>query len=136
GARAFSLIAALAGVVVSASMAEAGWVTLRNDSKDVLIIQETVTANGTPRRCKPVRLRPGEAVREFHPNGSSVKLEIFNEKAQTQSLYSGTRTTADRDQTFSITSDGKTTKVAPFMRQAPNNRPAPNPVPLPNTQPT
>jgi hypothetical protein len=109
--RVLSLAAALFAVVGSAGGAEAGWVTIRNDTNRVLVVQETVTCKGPPTRCKPVRLLPGESVKGFQPTGANLKIEVFDGQNQARSLYSGTQTSREKDQTFSITADGKAVTV-------------------------
>ncbi len=105
--RFLSLVAALVSVLGSARAADAGWVTVRNDTNRVLVVQETVTTNGQPMRCKPVRLLPGESVRAFQPTGASIKVEVFDGQNPAKNLYSGSQTSREKDQTFSITTDGK-----------------------------
>src|SRR5947209_8005892 len=103
--RLVPVLAAVLSLLGSATAAEAGWVTLRNDSREILVVQETVTTSGSTKRYRPVRLRPGESVREFQPTGATVKLEIFDGKTSSRLLCTKTRTTQEKDQTFSITID-------------------------------
>lgn len=105
--RFLSVAIALLALVGTAGAAEAGWVTVRNDSNRVLIVQGTVNCKAQPMRCKPVRLLPGESVRVFQPNGASVRVEVFDGQNPSRNLYSGNHPGRDKDQTFSITSDGK-----------------------------
>jgi hypothetical protein len=110
--RCLSAAAAVLVVLTSAGAAGAGWVVIRNDTNRVVVVQETVTSNGQPMRCKPVRLLPGESVKAFQPNGASIKVEVFDGQNPTRNLYSGNQTSREKDQTFSITSDGKTVTLS------------------------
>ena len=75
--RLLPLLAAFVLLTGTTGAADAGWVTITNETGRVVVIQETLAANGQPKRCKPVRLLPGESVREFQP-AATVKVEVFD----------------------------------------------------------
>ena len=56
--------AILVCVVISAS-AQAGWITLTNDTDHVVVIQETTGPLNKPVRGKSIKLQPGETYKEF-----------------------------------------------------------------------
>jgi hypothetical protein len=110
--RCLTLAAALLAAAGTAPAAEAGWVTIQNDTGRVVVVQTTVTSNGQPRRGRPVRLLPGEHVREFHPT-PSVQVEVFDGQPQDRSLYCGTLTLRPDPQTFLVAAAGRGVTVTP-----------------------
>ena len=72
-------VVALLFAAWSSRSAEAGWMTLKNDSNRVLVVQETVVAkDGTLKRGKPIRLLPGETLREFQAGPTVKRVEIYD----------------------------------------------------------
>jgi hypothetical protein len=110
--RCLTLVAVLLTVARSAPAADAGWVTIQNDTNQVVVVQTTVTTNNSPRRGRPVRLLPGEHVREFHPT-PSVQVEVFDGQPQDRSLYCGTLTLRPDPQTFLVAAAGRGVTVTP-----------------------
>src|SRR4051812_30231788 len=82
--------AAVLAVAAFAAPASAGWVTIRNDTKKVMGVRESVSGNGEYHGCKPVRLLPGEAVKQYIPGPTTRKVEVFDGQNPTQPLHSGT----------------------------------------------
>src|SRR5687768_3934548 len=93
--RLLTLTAALVLFVGSAGAADAGWVTIRNDTNATIVLQQTTCANGQPKRGKPVRLLPGETVREWQCGGTVTKVEVFDGQNPNKSLYAGSLTIKD-----------------------------------------
>lgn len=56
---------AVIGVFGGARPASAGWLTIKNETKHVVVIQETGGPFNRPLRGKAVKLQPGETYREF-----------------------------------------------------------------------
>jgi len=110
--RLLALIMALFAFVGSAGAADPGGVTLRNDTSRVVVVQCTVAGSGQPRRCKPVRLLPGESLRE--PCAApTLKVEVFDGPNPAKSLFSGTLSVTPETPIFSISADGRTVVVVP-----------------------
>ncbi len=107
-----TLAAILFAVVGSSSAADAGWVTIQNDTGRVVVLQTTATTGGQPKRGRPVRLLPGEQVREFH-SAPSLQVEVFDGQPQDRSLYCGTLTLRTEAQTFLVTLSGRAVTVGP-----------------------
>ncbi|MBX9627425.1 MAG: hypothetical protein K2X82_26715 [Gemmataceae bacterium] len=115
--RLLPLLAAFVLLTGTTGAADAGWVTITNETGRVVVIQETLAANGQPKRCKPVRLLPGESVREFQP-AATVKVEVFDGQQPGRPLYAADLAiTADR-QAFAVGTDGKKVVVNPAVRRA------------------
>lgn len=110
--RALSVVAVLLTVVGSAPAADAGWVTIQNDTGRVVVVQTTVSTNNQPRRGRPVRLLPGEHVREFHAT-TTVQVEVFDGQPQDRPLFHGTLTLRVDPQTFLVTPSGRGVTVTP-----------------------
>jgi len=113
--RVLPVVAVLLAVVGTASVADAGWVTIQNDTGRVVVVQITVSTNNQPRRARPIRLLPGEHLREFHAT-PSVQVEVFDGQPQDRSLFHGTLTLRSDPQTFLVTPSGRGVTVAPAGR--------------------
>lgn len=115
--RLLPLLAAFLFLTGTTGAADAGWVTITNETGRVVVIQETLPGPVQPKRCKPVRLLPGESVREFQAAGP-VKVEVFDGQQPGRPLYAGDLAiTADR-QAFAVGTDGKKVVVNPVVRRA------------------
>jgi hypothetical protein len=110
--RCLTLAAILFAVAGTASAADAGWVTIQNDTGRVVVLQTTCTTGGQPKRGRPVRLLPGEQVREFYA-APSLQVEVFESHPQDHSLFCGTLTLRTEAQTFLITPSGRGVTVGP-----------------------
>jgi hypothetical protein len=111
GPRYFRLIGLL-GLILAltgADTANAGWMSFRNDTKDTIVIQETVVISGQPRPGRPQRLFTGEAVRDTQFVGPQRRISIFDSKNTNQPIYTGTFPcpTANENILYSIKSDPK-----------------------------
>jgi hypothetical protein len=111
-ARCLSLAAAVLAVAGTARAAEAGWVTLQNDTARVVVVQTTVTVDGQTKRGRPVRLLPGESVREFHA-AAAVTVEVFDGRATDRSLFAGALPLRTDPQTFRVAPAGGGVAVTP-----------------------
>ncbi len=76
-------------LVVDASSVFAGWMGFRNDTKDTIVIQETVVIGGQPRPGRPQRLFTGEAVRDTPPPGGQRRISVYDAANSNQPIYSG-----------------------------------------------
>ena len=110
------LVAALLGVAGPSGAAKAGWVTIQNDTNQVVVIQGSVTCDGHVRRCKPVRLLPGENLREYHST-PTLTVEVFDGKNPSTSLSSSSLTIKSEKQAFTVGKDGPTIRVTPLPRR-------------------
>ncbi|HEY8503949.1 MAG TPA: hypothetical protein VIL46_05165 [Gemmataceae bacterium] len=79
----------LLGLTGAASPARAGWYTLRNDTSDVLLVQEVVKVQGEERRVNPKRLFPGEQAREILLRPAVKHVLIFDAGSMPRPLYEG-----------------------------------------------
>ena len=97
--------------LIPTGAARAGWITLSNDTNQTVVVQESVTVNGQVRKCKPIKLAPGEVLREFQSAGGTKKLTILEPGLFGKQLFTGDVTWKD-DTTFSIHREADKYKVA------------------------
>jgi hypothetical protein len=102
-----SLVAA-ALVASSCGVAQAGWITLKNDTNKTIVVQEIVDVNGQVKRGKPTSLLPGETLREFLPSPTVKKIEVFEAQNSNKAMWSGSLNCKEDSQTYSVSStEGK-----------------------------
>jgi hypothetical protein len=75
----FGLAGVLALTILTSSFA--GWFGFRNDTKETVVVQETVVVNGVARPGKPEKLNSGDSVRDSQicPNNQR-KFTIYDSK--------------------------------------------------------
>ena len=119
----FVLSLLLAGPVASAS---AGWITIKNETNQTIVIQETVTVNGTVRRCKPVKLVPGEVFREFQAAAGQKTVQVLESGLLlNRPLCQGDLKWQDADQGYSVLKVGEKVKVLTEAEVVALAKPAP-----------
>lgn len=91
-------------LLLFAEIAVAGWVTIKNQTGQTLIIQETFVVAGQSRRGKPIQLVAGETVREFLPLPTIKNVEIYDPKNPNRPLWSGKLSCKDDNQTYVLSS--------------------------------
>jgi hypothetical protein len=103
----------LAVVLGCADFAGASWVTIKNDTSQPIVVQETTTVKGQAKRGKPTSLLPGETLREFIPGPTVKRIQVFDPQRPDQSLWSGNLNCNDETQTFSVSGAGGRVTVRP-----------------------
>ncbi|QJX00314.1 hypothetical protein [Frigoriglobus tundricola] len=94
--------------VVGAGAADAGWVTIKNDTNKAVTVQEVVVVNGKQVRGKPTKLLAGESFREFQNTPGIKSYEVLDAGAQPMTLWNGNLNCKAATQSFSIsTVNGK-----------------------------
>jgi hypothetical protein len=104
---------ALAAAFASVGAARAGWITVKNDSKTTIVVQEVMTVNGKPVRGKPIKLAAGESFREFQNTPGVKNFEIFDTGTPAMTLWNGKLDCKADMQSFSVTSANGKFTVAP-----------------------
>ena len=99
------------GLFGPATVAHAGWITVTNDTKQVIVIQETSGPLNRPVRGKCVKLQPGETYREYSLLGGTRNVVIFDAAAPNTPLSSDTMAWDKADANFAVKSDGKKTTL-------------------------
>ncbi|MCS7020694.1 MAG: hypothetical protein NZ703_05820 [Gemmataceae bacterium] len=91
-------------LLLCAEIAVAGWITIKNQTGQTVILQETFVVAGQPRRGKPIQLVAGETVREFLPVPTVKTVEIYDPTNPQRPLWSGKLSCKNDVQTYVITS--------------------------------
>jgi hypothetical protein len=98
--RLFSGLAALA-LLGSACAADAAWITIKNDTNRVMVVQSAVGPKGQARRGRPVRLLPRESCREFVPP-QAITLEVYDAQTPNKPILTSHLAVKKEEQAFSI----------------------------------
>jgi hypothetical protein len=98
-AFAMALVAAFAFVGV----AEAGWVSVKNDSTKAVVVQEVVIVNGKQVRGKPTKLLAGDSFREFQNTPGIKNYEVYDAGNPATPVWTGSLDCKADSQSFSIT---------------------------------
>ena len=101
----------LAGLIATSCETRAGWITVKNDTKQVIVIQEVGGPLNRPIRGKCIKLQPGETYREYQLLAGSKSIVLYDSEAPTTPLAQDKLTWAKDDATFAITPDGKSIKL-------------------------
>lgn len=110
----FAVALALAiGLFGTANVAHAGWITVTNDTKQVIVIQETSGPLNRPIRGKCVKLQPGETYREYSLLGGTRNVVIYDAAAPNTPLTADTMAWDKADVAFAVKTEGKKTTLAP-----------------------
>jgi hypothetical protein len=91
-------------LLLGTEIALAGWVTIKNQTGQTLIIQETFVLAGQTRRGKPIQLVAGETVREFLPVPTVKNVEIYDPKNPNRPLWTGKLSCKNENQTYVLSS--------------------------------
>lgn len=94
-----------------AGPARAGWIAVKNDTKQVIVIQEVGGPLNRPIRGKCIKLQPGETYREFQLLAGSKNIVIYDSDAPNAPPIQDQLNWVKDDATFSIKPDGKTMKL-------------------------
>jgi len=102
---------ALAGGFGLAESACAGWITVKNDTKQVIVIQDVGGPLNKPIRGKSIKLQPGETYREFQLLAGSKNIVIYDSDKPDNPLTRDKMAWAKDDATFAVKADGKAMKL-------------------------
>jgi hypothetical protein len=105
---------AVIGLILGhAGAASAAWLTVRNDTRQSVVVQETVVVNGQVKRGKPATLLPGESLREYVPAPTAKRIEVLDSRNPRQLLWSGNLSCAGETQAYSVATGGGRVVVRP-----------------------
>jgi hypothetical protein len=104
-------ILAVAALLSAREPARAGWITVKNDTKQVIVIQEVGGPLNRPIRGKSIKLQPGETYREYQLLAGSKSIVLYDSDASTTPLAQDKLTWVKDDATFAIKPDGKSVKL-------------------------
>ena len=106
------ILAILATVAVAAGPSWAGWITIRNDTTQELVIQDVVMVNGKAKAGKSIKLLPDESVRENQTKAGGKTLYVYDAANTKTILARGKLEWATDDVTYSIQTVKNATTVA------------------------
>src|SRR5687768_9449252 len=101
----------LIGLLAPPGRATAGWVTIKNETNQPVVVQETHVVNNQVRRGKPVKLMPGDVLREFQANPGTKTIHVLEGGGQKRTLCRGELSWTTGDQAFAVRRDGTAVKV-------------------------
>jgi hypothetical protein len=88
-------LTAVAGLTGAGNAWAAGLVAYRNDTNQVIVVQSTITSNGTTRLSKPQTLYPGEVALDGLAFTGTRKIVVYDAKKPTVKLFEGKVTNTD-----------------------------------------
>jgi hypothetical protein len=86
-----------------ADVAEAGWVTFKNDTNKPIVVQEFVLVNGRKVSGKPYKLLPGESFREFQNTPGLKNYDVYDAAVPNKPVWSNSLNCGADKQGFSVT---------------------------------
>jgi len=92
--------------------ADAAWITITNETKVVVVVQETTGPFNRPVRGKCIKLQPGETYKELQQLGGSRNISIATAEAPNKPLHNAKLAWDKSDIGFCVQLDGKSVKLA------------------------
>lgn len=99
----FAFAAALFATTAFVSAADAGWMTIKNDTNKAVVVQEVIVVNGKQMRGKPTKLLAGESFREFQTTPGVKTYEVFDAANPNAAVWSGNLSCKNDTQSFAVT---------------------------------
>ena len=99
-------------VTLSAAPATAAWITIKNSTKQTILIQETGGPLNRPIKGKCIKLQPGEVYREFQLLGGCRNVTIYDSEAPNTPLAVEKFTWETDDTALELKPDGKKVQLA------------------------
>ena len=93
------------------SIAAAGWVVIKNETKQVLVVVEIAGTPNRPIQGKPVKIQPGETYREFQPGAGQKTFAIYDAAKLDAPLTQQSITWRNEDTSFGIRLEGNGYKL-------------------------
>lgn len=111
--RLVAILLAAATLLAGTASARAGWITIKNDTKQVIVIQETGGPLNRPIRGKSVKLQPGETYREYQLGVGEKKIVISAAETPGTVLAQDKLAWPKEGAAFAVKADGKSMTVSP-----------------------
>ncbi|MGL4421308.1 MAG: hypothetical protein ACRCZF_11625 [Gemmataceae bacterium] len=100
-------------LLTDAAAARAGWITIQNDTTEPIIVQEICVVNQKTRYGKPVKLLPGEKLREYQAAPGTKTFQLLEPGILINKVIGKTEITWQAaDEPFRIQKDATQTKIA------------------------
>lgn len=97
-----ALLVALLAACAFAGAADAGWVTIKNDTNKAIVVQEVSVVNGRVVRGKPTKLLAGESFKEFQNTPGEKCYEVYDVAAPNVPAWAGKLNCKGDTQSFSV----------------------------------
>lgn len=101
----------LAVALFPAGRAAAGWVTIKNETGEPIVVQEAYVVNNQVRKGKPVKLMPGDVLREYQTSPGAKTVHVFDCGGKKRTLCRGDLSWQTADQSFAVRQDGAAVRV-------------------------
>ncbi len=108
----FLLVGSVPLLLAMASPANAAWITIKNTTKQTIILQETGGPLNRPIKGKSIKLQPGEVYREFQLLGGCRNVTIYDSDAPNTPLAIDKFTWDTDDAALEVKPDGKKVQLA------------------------
>jgi hypothetical protein len=109
--RLLSSLAVLTCLFGTAGRVSAGWVTIKNETTQPVMVQETTVVNNQVRRGKPIKLMPGDEFREYQSAAGSKIVQVLEWGGAKRTLCRGELTWQTGDESFAVRKSGAAVKV-------------------------
>lgn len=94
---------ALTALFAFVAVADAGWVTFKNETGKAIVVQEYIVINGKKVCGKPYKLRAGESFREFQNTPGVRNYDVLDAANPNSPLWSKSLDCRGDKQIFSVT---------------------------------
>jgi len=109
--RQWPILFALVGGLFLTPDVLAGWVTIKNETKQAIVVVEVAGTANRPIQGKPVKIQPGETHREFHPGAGQKTFAIYDAAKLDAPLAQQAIFWRNEDTAFGIRLEGKGYKL-------------------------
>lgn len=89
----------------------AGWLTIKNDTKYVIVVQEVGGTIQRPIKGKSIQLQPGEIYREFQLLAGSKNVILFDSEQAKPVTVQDSMTWTKDDASYAVKTEGKNLKL-------------------------
>lgn len=110
------LLAIAAGLSITPDLL-AGWIIIKNETKQALVVVEIAGTPNRPIQGKPVKLQPGETYREFQATAGAKTFAIYDAAKLNAPLAQQAIAWPAEDSTFGIRGDAKVVKLVAADKQ-------------------
>src|SRR5262245_12375830 len=101
----------LCGSIGPVGPAFAGWVAIKNETNQPIVVQESCVVNNQLRRGEPLRLMPGEALRGVRSCPGTMAVQILECGGQKRTMCEGELTWDKDDYQVVVRNDGRAARL-------------------------
>lgn len=108
------LAMSIAGVLLAGGTASAGWICIKNESNNAVVLQE-IPDKPAGKVGRAVRLLPGEVYREYQPHAGEKLIQLFDLKNTAKPLFFGVLKWPKGDVCLKIRNGAAAVKLVPVV---------------------